>query len=131
MIRFIHCIKRRPELTVEDFRQYWNGSEYTGLVDRLGLALGATRVETNLTLLVEANVELMEERNSKEPFDAVLEVGWDNARRLMELRESPQVAALFKEIEDYSIISSWDPYTTTLGMAKRTGVSGLTAPATH
>ncbi len=101
MIRFMHCIKRRPELTVEDFRQYWNGAEYTGLVDRLGLALGATRVETNLTLLVEANVELMEERNSKEPFDAVLEVWWDNARRLMELRESPEVAALLKEIEDY------------------------------
>ncbi len=101
MIRFIHCIKRRPELTVEDFRQYWNGAEFTGLVDRLGLALGAMRVETNLALMVEANVELMEERGSREPFDAVLEVWWDNARRLMELRESPQVAALFKEIEDY------------------------------
>jgi len=44
------------------------------------------------------------------------------AKRLAEI-------AIPKEQEEINIISSWGPYTTTSGTAKRTGVPGFTAPA--
>jgi hypothetical protein len=34
-----------------------------------------------------------------------------------------------KEPDEVSVVSSWGPYTTTSGTAKKTGVSGLTSPA--
>jgi 3',5'-cyclic AMP phosphodiesterase CpdA len=52
--------------------------------------------------------------------------------RMKEVRRE-RAAKLFaldlKEDAEPNVISSWGPYTTTSGTAKRTGVSGLTAPA--
>jgi len=35
----------------------------------------------------------------------------------------------FDTEEEPDVVSSWGPYTTTSGTAKKTGVAGLTAPA--
>jgi len=51
-------------------------------------------------------------------------------RRLKAARQfARELAGLKEGDEDPQVISSWGPYTTTSGTAKRTGVAGLTVPA--
>ena len=52
--------------------------------------------------------------------------------RMKEVRREKAAKAFSKEMfdnEDGNVISSWGPYTSTSGTAKKTGVSGLTLPA--
>ena len=49
-------------------------------------------------------------------------------RRVKASREYTHLV-LNKEEEDIKLVSTWGPYMTTSGTAKKTGVAGLTAPA--
>ena len=52
--------------------------------------------------------------------------------RMKEVRRERAAKALAASIlgkEEADVVSSWGPYTTTSGTAKKTGVSGLTTPA--
>jgi 3',5'-cyclic AMP phosphodiesterase CpdA len=52
--------------------------------------------------------------------------------RMKEVRRQKAAAAFAKEFfnkDEVQVVSSWGPYTSTSGTAKKTGVSGLTAPA--
>jgi hypothetical protein len=52
--------------------------------------------------------------------------------RMKEVRRMKAAKALAKQMlnkEDAEVVSSWGPYTSTSGTAKKTGVAGLTAPA--
>ena len=101
MIRFIHCVKRRSDLTPEAFRRYWNGGEFSDLLEHLGRLTGARKVERNLTLIIDMNTELMRERGSKEPFDGILEVWFDNARVFDEELEGSELNRLLEQMETY------------------------------
>lgn len=101
MIRFIHCVKRRSDVSVEKFRQYWNSARFSELIEQLANLTGAIQVEKNLTLIVEANTKLMQERGSHEPFEGILEIWWDNAKSLTELVETQEIAELMKTMEAY------------------------------
>jgi hypothetical protein len=53
--------------------------------------------------------------------------------RMKEVRREKAVKAFAKQLvkngEEVKVVSSWGPYTSTSGTAKKTGVSGLTVPA--
>merc|ERR1712216_1040106 len=51
--------------------------------------------------------------------------------RMKEARESAKEAFKLGPDDEVPIVSSWGPYTSTVGTAKKTGVAGLTAPATR
>jgi hypothetical protein len=54
--------------------------------------------------------------------------------RMKEARREKAAKAFAKELlktEEPSVVSSWGPYTSTSGTAKKTGVAGLTAPASR
>ena len=101
MIRFIHCVKRHSSLSPEEFRRYWNSTEFSTLLEYLGRLTGAYRVEKNLTLMIEMNTELMKERGSQEPFDGILEVWFDNARVFNENDENSELNRLLEQMETY------------------------------
>ena len=69
MIRFINCVRRRQDVSVEDFRHYWKSPEFNALYDRLVAILEPHRCARNLTLQVSANELVREERGSGEPDD--------------------------------------------------------------
>ena len=100
MIRFVHCVKRRPEVLLEDFRAFWTGQAFNRLLEELALQTGALRWQTSLTLNIDANLQLMAERGSGEPFDAMLEIWWDRARELQDLGADPEIRRLQQAIED-------------------------------
>jgi hypothetical protein len=98
MIRFVHCVRRRADVPLEDFRAFWGGREFNRLLEELALVTGALRFSTSLTLNVEANIQLMAERNTEEPFDAMIEIWWERARELSDLAASPEVRRLQAEM---------------------------------
>lgn len=101
MIRFIHCVKSRADISAGDFRHCWNSPEFSGLWDRLILLTGARHCERNLTLLIELNTQLMDERGAGDPFDGLIEVWWDDAREFEEKVTSDAFQELLQEMETY------------------------------
>ena len=100
MIRFIHCMKRRPELTVAEFREYWNSQEFGDLVNRMQDMVGPVSMIKNLTLNIEINNELMQERGGEEPYDGILELWFESASDLQEL-STDEGEALRAEMEAF------------------------------
>lgn len=100
MIRFIHCVRRKEGVSVEAFRAFWHSPEFDGLIDQmLGLALTAG-VRKNLTLDIELNQALQDERGAGQPFDGVLEILWQSGRELAELTEDAEFQRLTQEMEE-------------------------------
>ena len=94
MIRFINCVKKRKDISTEDFRNFWQNDQFDNLVREMANSTNAIRYVKNLTLTVDANVRIMEDRGSGEPFDGVIEYWWSNARDFMDLYETDE----FKEV---------------------------------
>lgn len=101
MIRFINCMKRRPELTADQFRRYWNDPQFLALIERVAALTGATRYARNATLTVEANLLVQQTRGTRDPYDGVLEYWWDSAAHLIERANSPEGQALTQEMLAY------------------------------
>lgn len=87
MIKLILCVKRKPEVSLLQFREHWKG--YQELAVELAKALGAARFSSCLTLAVEENVQMMEARDAVEPYDAVVEMGWRTAVEFKAAINSP------------------------------------------
>ena len=99
MIRFIHCMKRKEDVSIEAFRAFWHGAEFNDLLDRmLGLSLTAD-VKKNLTLDIDANKVLQQERGARHPFDGVLEILWQSGRDVAELLDDEEFQQLTRQME--------------------------------
>jgi hypothetical protein len=101
MIRFINCIRRRPDITPEEFRHYWNDAKFNDLIGRVIDYTGAAGHSKNLTLIISANDLIREWRRSAEPYDGVLEYWWDHAGLLHNRINTPQCELLLKAMLDY------------------------------
>jgi hypothetical protein len=102
MIRFINCVRKRSDITSEQFRQYWNDPKFDAIISRVVEYTGATGHAKNLTLMVSAN-ELIQERRggSARPFDGVLEYWWEDASQLHNVLHTSQCDLLMKSMLDY------------------------------
>lgn len=101
MIRFIHCVKALPEISTADFRRYLLSTEYTDLMDRLTKLSQANDHKLSLTLQIEANLGLMQERGGAEPFDAIIEIWWKSGQDLMQRTQTAQFRDLLQQMESY------------------------------
>ena len=104
MLKWVQCIRRRPELTVVAFRRSW--LEYGEEVVSLAAEIGATRVEVSAALAVEANAAWQEHRGSAAPFDGLAEIHFLGSapeffRRLEEPGPAERVARLLALQEDF------------------------------
>lgn len=101
MIRFINCVRKRSDISSEQFRQYWNDPKFDVIVGRVVEYTGATGYAKNLTLMVSANDLMRERRAFGEPFDGVLEYWWNNASQLHSVLDSPQCDVLMQSMLDF------------------------------
>ena len=101
MIRFINCIKKRSDVSDEDFRRYWQDPYFDTLIVKVVTLIKPERYERNLTLKVQANELIQQERGSREPFDATIEYWWTNAQNLLQVYNSDEAAAVKKEMLTY------------------------------
>jgi hypothetical protein len=95
----MHCMKRRREVTLDEFRSFVASEPFDRLLEELAVATGAVRWSKTVALQIAANVALMAERGSDEPFDAILEVWWRSANELSTLAESSTARELLAEME--------------------------------
>ncbi len=74
MLKLVYCLRRKPELSVEDFQRYWRDVHAPLVSDRAEL-LGIKRYIQAHTSMPEVN-GILQQRNggSPEPFDGVAEI---------------------------------------------------------
>jgi len=101
MIRLITCLKRRADVTPEEFRRLWQDAAFDELIARIVALTGAKRCAKNLTLSVEANTLLMQERGLSEPFDGIIEYWFRDASNFEALYNSAERKALMLEMQAY------------------------------
>lgn len=89
MIKFVYCVRRRPELSPEAFRKYWL-EKHGPLVKKYAAALRARRYVQSHTLQTDLNMYAQQPRGTKEPYDGITEVWWDNAEELLAALQTPE-----------------------------------------
>ncbi|MDX2481232.1 MAG: EthD domain-containing protein [Desulfuromusa sp.] len=99
MIRFINCIRKRPEISHQEFRDYWSSQQFRQRMDRLVELLRPLSYARNLTLQTVGNDRINAILgNIEEPFDAIIEYWWDSAAEFYGRLDTPEVIALFGKI---------------------------------
>lgn len=94
MIRFIHCIRKRSDISHQEFREYWQSDTFDDLVSRIAAVSGAVRVSKSLTLQVEANAIIRQDRGSAAPYDGILEYFRSDVASLMDIYAGEETQAL-------------------------------------
>ena len=101
MIRYINCFRKAPDLSTEDFREYWQGAEFDELIRKTVKLTGATRYSKNLTLQVSMGEHLLSDRGLDQPYDGILEYYWENANHLPEIYAREETRALVQQTTRY------------------------------
>lgn len=100
MIRLIHLISRRKDIEVEDFRAFWHGAEYERLLDELSQTMLTAQIRKNLTLDIELNQQLQEDRSSGDAYDAVLEIIWPSGKDVAAVLEDEDFNRLYQRLSE-------------------------------
>ena len=78
MLKLVFALRRRPELSLEDFQAYWR-EQHAPLVARLAAELGIRRYVQVHTLGTAVDAILRAGRQTEaDPFDGVAELWWDS-----------------------------------------------------
>jgi hypothetical protein len=88
-------------MSVEDFRDYWQGAEFDGLVRKIAELTGARRYNKSLTLQVSMAEHLISDRGLGQPYDGIVEYYWDNANHLASIYATGAAAALSRQVQRY------------------------------
>jgi uncharacterized protein (TIGR02118 family) len=90
MLKFVYCVRRRPDLTPEAFRKYWL-ENHGPLVRSCAAALRAKRYVQSHTLDNPAlNQAAQQPRGTKPPYDGLTEVWWDSPADLAAALQTPE-----------------------------------------
>src|SRR2546422_9920879 len=89
MLKFIYCVRRRPDLSSEAFRRYWL-EKHGPLVRKYASALRAKRYVQSHTLDTPPNAAAPQPRNTKPPYDGLTAVWGDKAENLIHTLSHPQ-----------------------------------------
>jgi len=82
MIKLVFVIRRREELSHEEFHRYWL-EEHGPLARRLLESLGARRYVQTHTLDTDLHAQLAATRGTAEAYDGLAEVWWDSLDALL------------------------------------------------
>ena len=82
MVKLVFVIRRRAELSPEEFHRYWL-EEHGPLARRLLESLGARRYVQTHTTGGELNAALAAPRGTAEAYDGVAEIWWDSLEHLL------------------------------------------------
>jgi uncharacterized protein (TIGR02118 family) len=82
MIKIVFCLRRRPELSREEFQTYWR-STHAPLVRSHARALGIRRYVQVHSIDDAISTAVAGSRHSPEPFDGVAELWLDSLDALM------------------------------------------------
>jgi len=75
MIKFVQCVRRKPGLSKQEFQQHWAG--YADKARVIAKASNGLRCVASTPLVVERNLEIMQDRGTKAPYDGMIEIWWE------------------------------------------------------
>jgi uncharacterized protein (TIGR02118 family) len=82
MVKLVFCLRRRPDLSREDFQRYWFDVHGPLVRDRAAV-LGVRRYVQVHTAPTPVNDALRASRGAPEEFDGVAELWWDSIEALV------------------------------------------------
>lgn len=93
MVKLVFCLRRKPDLSREEFQRYWR-DEHAALVRRHADVLGIRRYVQLHSLDDAISLAVAGSRRSPEPFDGVAELWFDDLDAIAEhgLTEAGQAA---------------------------------------
>ena len=89
MIKFVMCITRRPNMTREEFKDYWMNKHGPFFMNNAD-AMGAKKYVQSHTLDTPLNEGLRTSRGMLPEYDGVAEVWFESEEALMEGMSSPE-----------------------------------------
>src|SRR5215469_18745182 len=89
MVKLVFAIRRRKELSEEDFHQYWL-TRHGPLVRTFAEALRASRYVQSHTISEDIGLVFRKARGMKDTYDGVAEVWWDSLEVMTALGGSAQ-----------------------------------------
>jgi hypothetical protein len=99
MIKFMQCIRRKPQLSVAEFRQHWE--RYKGVWLELAKLSGAKRMVTSIGLDIDQNTTIQLARGTHEPFDGVLELWWVSGEQVAKSLQDPTLKEKLASMHQY------------------------------
>jgi len=99
MIKFIQCVRKKPEISIQEFRRSWN--IYQAKATELAKAMNVAGLTFCTTLNVEENLQVMLTRGTSEPFDGVVEFRIANAPRTIEALSQEPGKSLMDDFREY------------------------------
>lgn len=94
MIRLILCYRKQENVSTEDFQLFWKRKHANAARD-LCERLEAISYTAALTLNIERNKTMSSRFGTVEPYDATMEVFWDNAAHVDRILGNPEFVGLF------------------------------------
>ncbi|MFO8011024.1 MAG: EthD domain-containing protein [Dehalococcoidia bacterium] len=77
MIKLVYCVRRRSDISREEFSRYWL-EEHGPLVKQYAGAIKIRRYVQSHTMDTEMNDALRLSKGTGEPFDGIAELWWDS-----------------------------------------------------
>jgi hypothetical protein len=96
MIKFVQCVRRKPGLSKQAFREHW--AAYGETVKAIADASKAKRRILSTALVVDQNLEIMQERGTKAPYDGMVEIWWDRGGDVVAFLESDDGDSLLADL---------------------------------
>lgn len=101
MVRFIQCVRRKPDVSIQDFRRHWKA--YQAKATELAKAMNAVGLTFSTTLAVDENLQVMLVRGTAEPYDGVAEFRISNAPRMIERLEDEPAKSHWQKLRSMQI----------------------------
>lgn len=98
MIKFIQCVRKRPDISLQEFRQHWQ--EYGRLLQG-ATVVGAARCTLSTTLVIKENLQIVLSRGTSAPFDGVAEIWFEDAPQAMEILQRPDFQDSLRAFQSY------------------------------
>jgi uncharacterized protein (TIGR02118 family) len=89
MIKFVYCVRRRPDVAPDEFRKYWL-EKHGPLVKSFAQTVHARRYVQSHTLQSPLNDAAQQPRGTKPPYDGITELWWDKAEDLVQALSTPE-----------------------------------------
>ena len=99
MVKLIYCLRRRPELSLEQFQAYWF-EKHAPLVRRHAKTLGIRRYVQSHTLAPPASDAIRASRLGPEAYDGVAELWFDSLEAINGIGDADFQAAGLALLED-------------------------------
>lgn len=101
MIRLVYCVGRRADISIEEFRSFWNDEHYSMLLKEYNQVFRTTGFKKNLVLKVPMNSIILDRQGTRKPYDGVIEMSWNSAQELVTASYTPEAKELRRKIEEY------------------------------